>query len=215
MDKRQLQEILSSEYQPVFWREVLTDVFGVRNLLKTPAPIRLPANEIADSAVELGSFDTSDDRIIGLYQINLKTEVAIGRKKVALRELLRKVYRNDVDGALVVFVDQYKWRLSFISEIRVIAKDGSVETKVTEPKRYTYLLGKGEKVKTPTDRLSLLVNKDISLEDIRTAFSVEALNKEFYDRVSKLFYGLVGATTVKGKKTTKYERTMKLPGASS
>ena len=100
-------------------------------------------------------------------------------------ELLRNIYQYDVDGALVVFVQDDKWRLSFISEIRVLNEDETIEKRATEPKRYTYLLGRGEKTKTPTDRLFSLVNKPISLEDIRNAFSVEALNNEFYKQISE------------------------------
>ncbi len=114
----------------------------------------------------------------------------------------------------MVFVQNDKWRLSFISEIRVLNDDGTIDKRATEPKRYTYLLGRGEKTKTPTDRLSSLANKKIALEDIRAAFSVEALNNEFYKQISTQFYELVGATTTKGKTRTTHERILQLPGAS-
>lgn len=215
MDKKQLDPILKKAYNPLLWRRVLTDVFGARNLNQTPQKILLPQNELADNAFELGFFNTTDDRIIGLYQIDLKENVKIERNKVSLRELLRNIYKYDVDGALVVFVQGEKWRLSFISEIRVLNDDGTIEKKATEPKRYTYLLGKNEKTKTPTDRLSLLTNKKIALEDIRAAFSVEALNNEFYKQISEYFYQLVGATTTKGKKTEVREKIMNLPGVAA
>ena len=215
MDKNQLQSILSNDYQSAIWREVLTNVFGVKRLNQQPQPIVLPANEITENAFELGYLDTSDGRRVGLYQIEIKPKVRIERKKVVLRELLRNIYKNDVDGALVVFVRSSKWRLSFISEIRILTNDGSLETKATEPKRYTYLLGHGEKTKTPTDRIWSLAEKAISLDDIRTAFSVEALNKEFYQKVSAEFYKLVGATTGKAGKTTHHEKVMQLPGATA
>ena len=180
MDKKQLQDILSQPYQPQDWVKVLKDIFGVRNILQKPSPILLPSNKKAEAAFELGSFNTSDDRIIGLYLVKVKPEVWLERNKVGLRELLRSVYKYEVDGALIVFEQQDKWRLSFVSEIRSIDEDGSTTKKITEPKRYTYLLGKGEKTKTPVTRLSLIGGKTISLEDIRNAFSVEALNEEFY-----------------------------------
>src|SRR5699024_6470165 len=70
----------------------------------------------------------------------------------------------------------------------------------TEPKRYTYLLGKDEKVKTPAERLSKLSGKPLALKDILDAFSVEALNEEFYKIVQAYFYELVGGKIGKGKK---------------
>src|SRR5699024_3920905 len=135
-------------------------------LYSQPQPILLPSNQKATKAFELGSFTTSDDRIIGLYQINLNENVWLQRNKVGLRELLRNVYKYDVDGAIVVFVQDEKWRLSFISEIKVLNDEGEVVQQATEPKRYTYLLGKDEKVKTPSDRLGKLSGKTLALNDI-------------------------------------------------
>ena len=214
MDKKTLDSILKKPYNLILWRQVLTDVFGARNLNQTPQKILLPSNDLAENAFELGFFNTTDDRIIGFYQIDLNDKPQIWRNKVGLRDLLRNIYKYDVDGALVVFVQNDKWRLSFVSEIRVLNDDGTIDKRATEPKRYTYLLGKGEKTKTPTDRLSLLTNKKIALEDIRAAFSVEALNNEFYKQISEYFYALVGATTTKGKKTEVREKIMKLPGVA-
>lgn len=211
MDKKQLQDILSQPYQPQDWVKVLKDIFGVRNILQKPSPILLPSNKKAEAAFELGSFNTSDDRIIGLYLVKVKPEVWLERNKVGLRELLRSVYKYEVDGALIVFEQQDKWRLSFVSEIRSINEDGSTTKKITEPKRYTYLLGKGEKTKTPVTRLSLIGGKTISLEDIRNAFSVEALNEEFYKIVARHFYQLIGATEGKGTKEITHDRVLKLP----
>ncbi|MFN8436404.1 MAG: TaqI-like C-terminal specificity domain-containing protein [Cytophagales bacterium] len=211
MDKKQLQNILSSAYSLENWREVLTNIFNVRSLNLEPKPILLPANNKADSAFELGNFNTSDDRIIGIYQVNVTVDVWLERNKVGLRELLRNVYKYDVDGALVVFVQEDKWRLSFISEIRTINEQGEIEKKTTEPKRYTYLLGKGEKTKTATNNLFAISGKKHTLEDIRNAFSVEALNEEFYKIIAEQFYKLVGATAGKGAKAVKYERVLQLP----
>jgi hypothetical protein len=211
MDKRELQDILSRQYDTEKWIAVLKFCFGVKGFLQKPLPIGLPSNKKAEAAFELGSFNTTDDRIIGLYLVKVKPEVWLERNKVGLRELLRSVYKYDVDGALIVFEQGAKWRLSFVSEIRTFDEEGSVTKRITEPKRYTYLLGKGEKVRTPVSRLASLVGKPISLEDILKAFSVEALNEEFYKFVARHFYQLVGATEGKGSKEIQHQRVLALP----
>lgn len=211
MDKKTLQSILSKPFVLTDWQNLLTAVFGVKNFLQKPAEIPLASNKKAESAFELGSFNTADDRIIGLYLVKVKPEVWLERNKVGLRELLRSVYKYDVDGALIVFEQADKWRLSFVSEIRTFDDEGNITKKVTEPKRYTYLLGDGEKTKTPTDRLFSVKGKKLYLEDIRKAFSVEALNEEFYKIVARHFYQLVGATEGKGAKAITYDRVLNLP----
>lgn len=205
MDKTTLHKIFNKAFDDTSWLEVLKAVFSAKlGLLAQPKPIQLKNKDKADAAFELGSFTTTDDRIIGLYKIDVKPEVWLERHKVGLRELLRKVYDYDVDGAIIVFVQNDKWRLSFVSEILVKNDEGEILKQATEPKRYTYLLGEGEKVRTPSDRLSKLAGKSLALQDILDAFSVEALNEEFYKTIQEYFYKLVGGKVGKGKKETDY-----------
>lgn len=120
MNQEALKQILSTKYVRASWQSVLTDVFGVRGLQQTPRSIPLPKNEIADSAVELGSVETIDSRLVGIYEVELTDKPRIWQNRVGLRQLLRNVYSGDVDAALVVFVQADKWRLSLISEIKVL-----------------------------------------------------------------------------------------------
>lgn len=217
MDKTTLNKIFSKGFEDSSWLEVLKSVFGAKlGLRAQPLDItsNLKINDLdkAQAAFELGSFTTTDDRIIGLYKIEVKPEVWLERNKVGLRKLLRSVYEYDVDGAIIVFVQQDKWRLSFVSEIKVLNDEGEIVEQATEPKRYTYLLGKDEKVRTPSDRLSKLTGKSLALQDILNAFSVEALNEEFYKIIQAYFYELVGGKVGKGKKVTDYGKgILKLP----
>lgn len=66
MDKKKLQtEILERTYQPDKWLEVLMQYFGAKKFHQVPRQIALPDNDLAEKAVELGSFYTVDERIIG------------------------------------------------------------------------------------------------------------------------------------------------------
>lgn len=216
MDKTTLHKIFSKAFEDASWLEVLKSVFGAKlGLLAQAKPIILANNDKANAAFELGSFTTTDDRIIGLYKIEVKPEVWLERNKVGLRELLRNVYKYDVDGAIIIFIQQNKWRLSFVSEIKVLSAEGEIIEQATEPKRYTYLLGDGEKVRTPSDSLSKLSGKSLSLQDILNAFSVEALNEEFYKIIQAFFYELVGGKIGKGNKISDYGKgILQLPNVT-
>lgn len=185
MTKQDLQyTILNQPYKLDKWQEVLKRVFGATKLHQIPQPISITANDIAESASELGSFYTKDEMLVGIYQIIIKedTTTDITKSKVGLRNLLRNVYKYDVDGALIVFVQGNKWRFSYVSEIR--NRDGEI---VTEPKRYTYLFGENEVCRTAADRFSKLIDKKYYLQDLYDAFSVEKLTKEFFSKYIEFY----------------------------
>ncbi len=192
MNKEQLKQILSTGYNAAAWQTVLTDIFGVRTVHKNPIKLPVTNDKLADAAWELGSFETADNRIVGVYQVDLTDKPRIWQNRVGLRSLLRNVYTNDVDAALVVFVQKAKWRLSLISEIR--ARDPETDEVIelkTDPKRYTYLLGKGETVRTPVERLDSFISTDRHLKTLIDAFSVEGLNKDFFREYKVVFDALV------------------------
>jgi tRNA1(Val) A37 N6-methylase TrmN6 len=188
MEKTELRNIFESPFNLEKWREVMQSLFSVKTIRQQPKQIPLPANDLAYDAFELGNTNTSDERLIGFYLVNLKPNVWIETNRVGLRNLLRNVYNNDVDGALIVFVNEHKWRFSFVSEIRELDDDGNILQTKTESKRYTYLLGEGEVCRTATDRFSILYGKPIALSDIKEAFSVEKLNKDFYNELSNWYF---------------------------
>ena len=218
MKRARLQEILGQEFDQAVWLDVVRSVFGATHgLLAQPKDItgqlKGARTDVATAAHELGSFTTSDGYVVGLYQVEVKPNVWLERNKVGLRHLLRDVYRYDVDAAIIVFVQEQTWRLSFVSEIKVLNDEGEVIEQVTEPKRYTYLLGDGQTVRTPAERLAPLAGKELAIQDILNAFSVEALNEEFYKSIQAFFYRLVGGEVGKGRKKTHYgEGVLQLPG---
>jgi Eco57I restriction-modification methylase len=193
MDKKYLQEnILSKPYKREVWYSVLKEIFGIKTLnepVKDINAIVQDPNTIVDKVFELGHFYTADERLVGVYEIQLRNDAKtkLASNKVGLRNLLRSVYKYDVDGALIVFKQGLKWRFSYVSEIRI--KDGNKET---EPKRYTYLFGEGESCRTAADRFIKLQNKPYYLDDLYDAFSVEKLNEDFF-RSYKSFFEVFSA----------------------
>lgn len=187
MNKPQLQAILSNAYNLDSWKQILIEVFGVRNIPTLKTPVSIPESDLAINAFEIGNFETTDERTVGVFEVNLKQNVKIESNKVGVKRILESIYKYDVDAVLVVFVDytQQKWRFSFISDINIQNENTlEIERKTTEEKksrkRYTYVLGKNEPARTATDRFWFLNEKPISLNDLYDAFNVDKLNKEFF-----------------------------------
>lgn len=190
MTKSELQDILQSPYQRNNWQKLLTEVFTKGELKQSPSKLPLK-NDLVKDAFELGNFETSDGRIISLYEVNVNDHVILERNRVTLRNQLKSYYCQ-CDGAFAVFWQKGKWRFTFVSEIAKRNEQGEWEQSKTEPKRFTYILGEGEKVRTATDRFFLLLNNSsVSLENIKEAFSVEKVTKEFYKEIAYWYFWAV------------------------
>jgi adenine-specific DNA-methyltransferase len=107
--------------------------------------------------------------------------------------------------------DTDDWRFSLMTATPVVNEKGKVKTVLSNPKRYSFLLGPNAKVNTPTK--FLITKGEIqNFEDLKERFSIEVVNKEFYKEISKLFIQLVGGTLGKGKSKEEYTALLKLPG---
>ncbi|RPI19830.1 MAG: hypothetical protein EHM58_00110 [Ignavibacteriae bacterium] len=209
MNKEQIAEILSNPYNRDNWVDLLKKVF-IKGQLKL-VPQKLPINsDYVNTAYELGSFETADKRIIGVYEVNINDNVKLERNRVGLRNLLKPHYKQ-IDGAFAVYNQDSNWRFSFISEIKKRDEHGNWIEEKTEPKRYTYVLGKGETVRTAVDRFDELFRSDKQLVDIKEAFSVEKVTKEFFTKIAVLFSELTGGDRKIGSKVQSFKPLLKLP----
>ena len=125
----------------------------------------------------LGKLNTIDGFSIGLFQYQIN-QGSVANKRVGLRNLVRSFVNAKsgiFDAALVVFDSGDHWRLSFICDI---------DDKATAPKRYTFVFGEEKGCyNTPVIRFIELQHKGISLKNIKETFSVEALSKDFYNKL--------------------------------
>ena len=183
-----LRTIFQSPFNLAQWYTVLQNMFQASELKSTPERI---INNTADEGYYLGSIDTTDSYRIGLFHYNIR-QGSVANKRVGLRNLVKSFINptwGEFEGALVVFDSGDHWRLSFISEIKGEA---------TSPKRYTYVFGNGNLLyRTPIERFNLLQKKGISFENLKTAFSVEALSDEFFDKYRNQYADFIQYVTGK------------------
>lgn len=133
-------------------------------------------------AIKLGSSDTLD---LVVYEVkhNSKNDARISLSKEAFRMLADEME----DRALVIFVPEDNndnYRFSLI-EITLEVKDDSarITRNYSNPRRYSYFLGKGIAYYTPNKYLNEK-GRVVNAEDLRSRFSVEVLTKEFYQELS-------------------------------
>lgn len=195
MTAEYLKEIFESTYNQQQWTSVLREVFGIKNVLLKPQAVDTSSNKWDAKGFELGNFETLEGRLVGVYEVQISDSVKLERNKVGLRNLLKPIYDNDVDAALIVFNQGRQWRFSYVSQVRVRNKETNRrEKRTTDPKRYTYLFGNGQKCRTAAERFAKiqqhynLFGGAVKLEEIEKAFSVDSLTKDFYRELSDWYF---------------------------
>ena len=203
-----LRNLFQSSFDITQWYSFLQHFFNASVLKATPEKI---ISNVTDEGYYLGHIDTTDSYRIGLFQYNI-IKGSVANKRVGLRNLVKSFINptwGEFDAALVVFDSGDHWRLSFICDIK---------GETTSPKRYTYVFGSDDLLyRTPIERFNFLKKKGISFENLKTAFSVEALSDEFFDRYREQYANFIQYVT--GKRVEKsgnkwVEREVTAPNAT-
>ena len=183
-----LRNLFQSSFNLAQWYSFLQHFFNASELKEKPERI---IENTSDEGYYLGNIDTTDSYRIGLFQYNI-TKGSVANKRVGLRNLVKSFINptwGEFDAALVVFDSSDHWRLSFICDIK---------GESTSPKRYTYVFGSDDLLyRTPIERFNFLKKKGISFENLRTAFSVEALSDEFFDKYREQYADFIQYITGK------------------
>jgi len=183
-----LRNLFQSSFNLAQWYSFLQHFFNATELKSTPERI---IENISDEGYYLGNIDTTDSYRIGLFQYNI-VKGSVANKRVGLRNLVKSFINptwGEFDAALVVFDSGDHWRLSFICDIK---------GESTSPKRYTYVFGSDDLLyRTPIERFNFLKKKGISFENLKTAFSVESLSDEFFDKYREQYADFIQYITGK------------------
>ena len=178
-------DLFQRPYERVLWLEKLYDYFP--NAQQFSQPQAINSKEV-DHFFYLGKVTTSDGKSLGLYEIEVRENTQLARNRVQLRQMVAKQCEIGLlDGALAVYWDkQDKWRFSFISIQYRFNDNDELLREETASKRYTYLIGKDVQTRTVQARFDELPEHP-TLQDLTTAFAVEPLNKEFYNKLYKWY----------------------------
>ena len=185
MNQAYLKNILSAKFNFDIWNDLLEKIFPKVEFFTS-------AKKITDSHVKdgghVGNIRLDDGRSLAIFRFEVADNVQISRNRKSLRDIAAKyVDQGLIHGALVFYYSQNQddYRLTFIAKQTYFNESGELVNKETAPKRYTFLLGKNEPCTTAASRLIELANKknygSIYLTDVTDAFSVERLNKEFFN----------------------------------
>ena len=171
--KDNLRQIFQQPFNQEGWQNMLRHYFHATELKAERE--RIDDTPDDEKGYYLGAIDTTDNYRIGLFYYQIQ-HGNVARKRVGLRNLVKSFINpnwGEFDAALVVFDSGSVWRLSFVCDIN---------GENTAAKRFTYVFGESDNYyNTPVGRFDALQRNGISFENIKDAFSVERLNKDFFN----------------------------------
>lgn len=182
----------------------------------------LPNFNLNLQKVEISNNFTGVKNITTLGEYNANTRIYIIetdidpiRRKLTLAKdsfCLLKNYGSP--NALIAYHSEQstQWRLSLLTSTPTWS-DNKIITKLSNPKRQSFALGSKAKINTPT---KFLIKKGTIIDflDLKSRFSIEVVNKDFYKDISQAFTKLVGGIIVNGKSKQTYESVLKLPSVA-
>ncbi|HAF07741.1 MAG: hypothetical protein XD76_0533 [candidate division TA06 bacterium 32_111] len=144
-----------------------------------------------------------------LHQSEKDPRVTLTRESF---KVMRKLGRKN---SLCIFLnkDSDNYRFSLI-QIDFDINKGKIETLYSNPRRYSFYLGTNAKIHTPTTYL-IKKGRVKDFKDLKERFSIEVVNKEFYNEISKLFTKLVGGKRIIGRKKIDEKGCLTLPEANN
>ena len=171
--KDTLRQIFQQPFSQQEWQTMLQNYFHASELRAEPEPINGTSDD--EKGYYLGALETADSYRIGLFYYQIQRG-NVARKRVGLRNLVKSFINpnwGEFDAALVVFDSGSVWRLSFVCDVK---------GENTAAKRFTYVFGESDNYyNTPVGRFDTLQRNGITFENIKDAFSVERLNKDFFN----------------------------------
>ena len=166
-------------------------------------------NELFSEVQKIGEATINKSEDLLVFTAQFSGNLSERTSKRAQFDLVKKILKQDFkDGAIFIFYDvKGNFRFSFIRR-----NYGDKTNKFTNWKRYTYFINPEYTNNTFKDRIEKCSFD--SLDHIQEAFSVEKLNKDFYQKISKAFYSLIGGKVKINSKEVDFSSSLQLPSVT-
>ncbi len=168
--------------------------------------------DVSKSFQGIKSIQTIGESSLGVRVYVIETEQDPSRRKIGLATESFSLLRDyGTPNAIIVYFSENSslWRLSLLTSA-LSWDEGKINKKLSNPKRQSYVLGSKAKVKTPHQYL-ITKGSIVDFNDLKSRFSLEVVNKEFYKEISHAFIQLVGGQIANGKSKKTVEAQLKLP----
>ncbi len=153
--------------------------------------------QFISNAIKIGEVPSLE---LNIYEVTHHFE---NDPRVSLsRDAFRLLAQYGVKRALVVFNSEtsLNFRFSLVTIDLKWEEGKRVQKEYSNPRRYSFFLGPETKTHTPEEYL-IKQGRVKDFEDLKSRFSIEVVNKDFYTQIAVLFTQLAGGKRTIGRKT--------------
>lgn len=165
-------------------------------------------DEIRTGFKSIQQIAETSEKKLDLVVFVIKPESSLHARVEITKNTYAVLKSHARSNALVAYIsdDSSEWRLSLITTKVTRTADGIKES-VSNPRRFSYVLGPNAKVVTPSNMLQGTIN---SITDLENKFSLAVVSKEFFTKIATQYSKLVGGTRGEGKSKIIFKRTLRL-----
>jgi hypothetical protein len=179
---------MNSGLENAYDRQAFLDL--VSNLLPTVTRDTRTVTGVSPNFSNIVSLGSSPDLELQIFEV--KVSGSLDKRSAIASDAFKLMKSTASYRALVAFYsdDTDQWRFSLVTAQPTI-ENAKVVTKLSSPKRFSYLLGPKSKLATPSKQL-ITRGKVSNFGDLSQRFALEVVNNEFYKEIAKLYDELVG-----------------------
>jgi hypothetical protein len=205
----------------LFVNNLLKDSYEEKSFVNTGGVIPQAFAEVIRKMERIGKYEDDEGNIIDILAVELKKGRSIEWARTAQRNFIRRYLNGSrggelKDAALVAFYSEGSsdWRFSLIKMQYSLEKK---KDELTPAKRFSFLVGTGEKSHTAQNQLAELLTLDgiPTLAEIESAFNIETVTKEFFEKYRELFLNLNDTVEKEIKKSKSLREELERKGIDS
>lgn len=194
--KKLIEETFNQPYDLGRFRKFLTELTKGYEDRSKPSIVPDSFKDGIKSVFRVGKFRSLKGDEVDLVAVTLQSDRSLDRARTLQRNYIARYLKaREKDAALVAFIapDSGAWRFSLVRRelgIKLNAKGKTTAfDEISPARRYSFLVGKGEKTHTAKRQLMPLLQDDHkpSLDSLDKAFNIETVTEEFFEEYRELF----------------------------
>ena len=204
MTTTHLKQFLQQPYpgKAAFLRHVLEPLFGAENVHDTfdeslldrhPHLLSMARATGIRAITRMAHVDLGVEPL-DIFDVAVSDRVCMSRNRVGVQQLVRRIMDTYTGAFLLIHYEdrpEWEWRFTFCHKTHDAASG-------TSARRFTFLLGPGQACRTAAENFGRLIDRrtddpdaELYIDDLRQAFSVEALSREFFARYKAHYQAFV------------------------